>query len=253
MIKAEAFPSSPTPCTPEASADPNLLSGPLQAPMAAPSAPVPSLGAGVDANGASMGADDQAASAASTPTSRAGDASPLSSLSLGSASLNSSASPSSYEPVEAEAGHIYQPGTKAEVRLVYRIKKGPGAGRHQKSFSISSLVCVCSATVSKELGNRRKQHVSSSTQMERCHRTSWWRLYRRGTVRARQAVARNTGEPPLAQPRLQRRVPLGRLLRPLRASPPTPLRQLAPSPPRHHAGLPARPARPAARGGFPGA
>ncbi|KFG33672.1 AP2 domain transcription factor AP2XII-8, partial [Toxoplasma gondii FOU] len=137
MIKAEAFPSSPTPCTPEASADPNLLSGPLQAPMAAPSAPVPSLGAGVDANGASMGADDQAASAASTPTSRAGDASPLSSLSLGSASLNSSASPSSYEPVEAEAGHIYQPGTKAEVRLVYRIKKGPGAGRHQKSFSIS--------------------------------------------------------------------------------------------------------------------
>ncbi|KEP60875.1 UNVERIFIED_CONTAM: AP2 domain transcription factor AP2XII-8 [Hammondia hammondi] len=137
MIKAEAFPSSPTPCTPEASADPNLLSGPLQAPMAAPSAPVPSLGAGVEANGASMGADDQAASAASTPTSRAGDASPLSSLSLGTASLNSSGSPSSYEPVEAEAGHIYQPGTKAEVRLVYRIKKGPGAGRHQKSFSIS--------------------------------------------------------------------------------------------------------------------
>ncbi|CBZ53784.1 unnamed protein product [Neospora caninum Liverpool] len=38
---------------------------------------------------------------------------------------------------DVQPGHIYQPGNKKEVRLVYRILSGPYCGRHQKSFSLT--------------------------------------------------------------------------------------------------------------------
>ncbi|PFH37283.1 AP2 domain transcription factor AP2VIII-5 [Besnoitia besnoiti] len=38
---------------------------------------------------------------------------------------------------DVQPGHIYQPGNKKEVRLVYRILSGPYCGRHQKPFSLT--------------------------------------------------------------------------------------------------------------------
>ncbi|PFH31493.1 AP2 domain transcription factor AP2XII-8 [Besnoitia besnoiti] len=159
MHSAEVSPPPATPRVPDSSlsSDPSFVpdrklfrppDALLATTMAAPSTtvPPPHLPPGaLQPTGAPLGAEDAPitpGAAASTAASQSSDASSLS-PGLGGApsaalpSPSSAANPASYEPVEAEAGHIYQPGTKAEVRLVYRIKKGPGAGRHQKSFSIS--------------------------------------------------------------------------------------------------------------------
>ncbi|KAL8273145.1 hypothetical protein Esti_002903 [Eimeria stiedai] len=52
------------------------------------------------------------------------------------------------EVEDVQPGHIYQPGNKKEVRLVYRILSGPYCGRHQKSFSLT-LEAALHASVQK--------------------------------------------------------------------------------------------------------
>eukprot|EP00922_Rhytidocystis_sp_ex-Travisia-forbesii_P063487 GHVS01094455.1.p1 GENE.GHVS01094455.1~~GHVS01094455.1.p1 ORF type:complete len:300 (-),score=74.79 GHVS01094455.1:842-1741(-) len=68
---------------------------------------------------------------------------------------------SSNMSVTFEAGHIYRPGQKEEVRLVYRIRGGPDNGRHQKSFSITRYGLEGAFAVAE----RAKEYINSTNRL----------------------------------------------------------------------------------------
>eukprot|EP00922_Rhytidocystis_sp_ex-Travisia-forbesii_P026333 GHVS01038570.1.p1 GENE.GHVS01038570.1~~GHVS01038570.1.p1 ORF type:complete len:283 (-),score=76.73 GHVS01038570.1:1692-2540(-) len=63
--------------------------------------------------------------------------------------------------VTFEAGHIYRPGKKEEVRLVYRIRGGPDNGRHQKSFSITRYGLEGAFAVAEQA----KEYINSTNRL----------------------------------------------------------------------------------------